>query len=124
MTCRVINGQADCSCHPDYPNCQPQCFNNLDCLPDEICQNNKCKRNPCSNACGVDATCKTINQRPVCSCDPGWTGNPLNRCSRIGNFVNSVAQIFFNGFSVSSFSKKKKQFDDLTINLLPSSGKI
>lgn len=38
-----------------------------------------CSRNPC----GVNAMCQeTIGGRPVCSCPPGHSGNPLSYCRR------------------------------------------
>jgi len=38
-----------------------------------------CSRDPC----GRNAICQeTLGGRPVCSCPPGHTGNPLSYCSR------------------------------------------
>lgn len=38
-----------------------------------------CQRNPC----GVNAMCQeTVGGRPVCSCPPGYSGNPISVCRR------------------------------------------
>lgn len=38
--------------------------------------------------CGTNAQCvpgydNTNKERPVCTCQPGYTGNPLSHCSRV-----------------------------------------
>ena len=34
------------------------------------------------NPCGTNAMCQESSGRPVCSCPPGHSGNPLTYCSR------------------------------------------
>ncbi|XP_014091876.1 adhesive plaque matrix protein 2 [Bactrocera oleae] len=34
------------------------------------------------NPCGVNAVCQDASGRPVCSCPPGHSGNPLTHCNR------------------------------------------
>lgn len=39
---------------------------------------------PCESptACGVNADCRTVNHRVVCSCPAGYTGDPGYRCTK------------------------------------------
>lgn len=47
---------------------------------------NGCHGNPC----GVNAVCQeTAGGRPVCSCPPGYSGNPLTHCNR-GECLDNV----------------------------------
>ncbi|XP_026684041.1 LOW QUALITY PROTEIN: neurogenic locus notch homolog protein 1-like, partial [Diaphorina citri] len=84
--CREINGQAVCSCLPNYfgspPSCRPECTVNTDCPLNKACVNQKCV-DPCPGSCGQNANCRVINHIPICSCKPGFTGQPKIRCSRI-----------------------------------------
>lgn len=37
----------------------------------------------CSGSvCGINAVCREVGGRPVCSCPPGYKGSPLSRCTR------------------------------------------
>lgn len=82
--CKQINGQAVCSCLPDYigspPGCRPECVVSSECSLDKACINQKCK-DPCPGTCGLNAKCQVINHSPICSCPPGNTGDPFVRCS-------------------------------------------
>lgn len=84
--CRVVNGQAVCSCVPGYvgspPACRPECVVNSDCGRNEACSNQKC-RDPCPGTCGVGARCEVVNHNPICSCPPRYTGDPFTRCRPI-----------------------------------------
>lgn len=42
----------------------------------------KC-RDPCPGTCGVNAQCQAVNHLPLCTCIPGYTGNPFTYCSPI-----------------------------------------
>jgi hypothetical protein len=53
---------------------------NSDCSSTKSCINLKC-RDPCPGVCGINAECSVINHSPSCYCPPGFTGNPLTRCS-------------------------------------------
>lgn len=39
--------------------------------------------NPCDGVCGTNAKCNVINQKPICSCAEGYTGDPFLKCERI-----------------------------------------
>lgn len=84
--CRVINGQAVCSCVQGFigspPACRPECVVNSDCGQNEACSNQKC-RDPCPGTCGVGARCQVVNHNPICSCPDRFTGDPFIRCSPI-----------------------------------------
>jgi len=81
--CRVVNGHAVCSCQPEYigapPTCHPECMVSSDCTQDKACINQKC-RDPCPGTCGLSAKCQVLNHNPICSCPPGFTGDPFLRC--------------------------------------------
>lgn len=70
--CRVINGIASCV--------YPECIINQDCPRDKACFNQKC-RDPCVDACGINAICQVVNHNAVCSCPPGYVGEPRLQCS-------------------------------------------
>lgn len=86
--CRVINGIASCV--------YPECIINQDCPRDKACFNQKC-RDPCVDACGINAICQVVNHNAVCSCPPGYVGEPRLQCSiRVeqGNcFILSVCKL-------------------------------
>lgn len=81
--CRVFNEHAVCSCTPGYigsaPNCRPECVVSSECAQDKACVNRKCV-DPCPSTCGQNARCQVVNHNPICSCSPGYTGDPFVRC--------------------------------------------
>lgn len=81
--CKETNGQATCSCLLTYigvpPNCKPECTVSSDCSLNLACKNNKCI-DPCSDSCGQQSTCRVVNHSPICSCKPGFTGDPFTYC--------------------------------------------
>lgn len=87
--CREFNGQAVCTCAPEFlgspPLCRPECTLSSDCRPNEVCTNQKCK-DPCPGTCGVQARCVVINHNPVCSCPERYTGDPFVRCDVISKY--------------------------------------
>ncbi|KAH9631172.1 hypothetical protein HF086_006750 [Spodoptera exigua] len=52
---------------------------NSECRGHQSCVNQHCI-DPCAGACGVNANCDVRNHIPVCSCPPGYTGNPFSSC--------------------------------------------
>ncbi|XP_064459913.1 uncharacterized protein LOC135370150 isoform X1 [Ornithodoros turicata] len=90
-------------CVKDIP--PPECVRDEDCSYGRICERNKCTvgcrtdancpldenciynqcQNPCqrSGVCGRDATCSAVNHRELCSCEPGYTGDPLTACEKV-----------------------------------------
>lgn len=81
--CTDNNGQAVCSCLPQFigtpPNCRPECLVNSECGSNRACVNQKCV-DPCIGTCGRDAQCKIIHHSPICSCANGFTGDPFIYC--------------------------------------------
>lgn len=81
--CRNSNGQAICSCLPTFmgspPGCRPECTVSSECAVNRACVNQKCV-DPCEGICGIDAQCRTVYHSPICSCNPGQTGDPFVRC--------------------------------------------
>lgn len=81
--CRVINNHAVCSCVTGMigapPQCRPECVVSAECSQDRACVNQKCI-DPCPGTCGANAQCKVINHNAICSCSPGYTGDPFIQC--------------------------------------------
>lgn len=46
------------------------------------CVNQKCG-NPCPGPCGLNAVCKVIKHSAICTCQPGYQGDPFSRCYSI-----------------------------------------
>lgn len=82
--CREVNGQAVCSCLPNYvgtpPSCRPECLVSNECSLNRACIRQKCA-NPCAGTCGIGTKCQVINHSPICSCQIGYTGDPFSRCT-------------------------------------------
>lgn len=83
--CRRSNGVAICQCQPGYvgvpPTCRPECVVSSQCALNRACVNQKCV-DPCPGTCGTNARCQVVNHAPICSCNPGFTGDPFTRCLR------------------------------------------
>ncbi|KAL7305336.1 neurogenic locus notch homolog protein 1 [Trichogramma pretiosum] len=83
--CTISEGRPVCSClnlHMGDPlhRCERvECLINEDCIGSRVCSSNKCV-DPCAYACGTNALCHTKGHVPVCTCPPGYTGNPSNKC--------------------------------------------
>lgn len=78
-----------CTCRPGFygdpqsnRGCGPECTTNSECQLTQACINQKC-RDPCPGACGINAACRVTGHNPVCSCVPGYTGNPYQNCNPI-----------------------------------------
>lgn len=88
--CREHNGQAVCSCQPNFigtpPDCRPECRVSSECSSDRACINNRCA-DPCPNICGIGSVCHTTNHNPICACPSGYTGDPFQQCTRIGKSI-------------------------------------
>jgi hypothetical protein len=84
--CRLIGDTAACSCQSNYigkpPNCRPECVRNEECSLNLACSNEKCI-DPCPGSCGVNSLCNVVRHSSVCSCSPGYTGDPFVACSQI-----------------------------------------
>lgn len=63
------------------------CQTNDQCSPSESCRNHLCV-NPCTNGspCDQTAECKVQNHLAICSCPPGYVGDPFRHC-----FIEPVA---------------------------------
>ncbi|CAG7724295.1 unnamed protein product [Allacma fusca] len=87
--CVVRNGLAACSCPPGFQGKPPHCTNekhilrcviNQDCDSTQVCIERQCS-SPCgSNRCGRHAECQVVNRTPICSCPPGYVGDPNHEC--------------------------------------------
>lgn len=81
--CVEVNGHAVCSCLTNFigspPSCRPECTASSECSLDRACINQKCI-DPCPGTCGLNARCQVTNHNPICSCSPGFTGDPFEQC--------------------------------------------
>uniref|UniRef100_A0A2S2QFK9 Neurogenic locus notch 2 n=1 Tax=Sipha flava TaxID=143950 RepID=A0A2S2QFK9_9HEMI len=69
--CRVIGKVASCV--------YPECIINQDCPRDKACFTQKCQ-DPCRDVCGLNAICQVVNHNAICSCPPGYYGEPKQQC--------------------------------------------
>lgn len=75
-----FNGNPEISCTPvEEPIVG--CRSNTECQLSESCINERCV-NPCN--CGQNADCYVSNHYPVCTCKPGYSGNPQFGCIKLG----------------------------------------
>lgn len=83
--CRAIGESPSCSCLRDYmgtpPNCRPECLSNSECASNLACIKQKCI-NPCTGSCGQNTQCAVVSHSPMCSCLPGFTGDPFSFCNQ------------------------------------------
>ena len=88
--CEVVGHQASCSCpartsgNPRTECRQLECVENTECPVGRSCVQNKCV-DACTLAgvCGANAVCTVLTHTPLCSCSPGFTGDPTVGCSPI-----------------------------------------
>lgn len=69
-----------------------ECEDNVDCPSSRLCVNSKCV-DPCSlpSVCGPHADCTPSLHAGVCSCQPGYTGDPRLGCVSL-QFCGSDSQ--------------------------------
>lgn len=62
------------------------CRTHDNCPFDKACINRVCQ-NPCyvGELCGVNTQCRPINHTGICTCLPGYEGNPRKQCSLTGH---------------------------------------
>lgn len=81
--CRVVGDLSSCSCLAMFtgepPNCRPECVTNSECPSNKACINQKCQ-DPCPGVCGQNALCNVISHTAMCTCSPGYTGDPFTGC--------------------------------------------
>lgn len=65
------------TCKPVQVTHEGGCSSDADCPLDKACINGQC-RDPCR--CGPNAECRVRDHKPVCSCLPGYDGNPELNC--------------------------------------------
>lgn len=85
--CHERNNAGACTCLPEYygdpyVECRPECVMNSDCPKTRSCFNQKCV-DPCVGVCSSNAECFVVNHSPLCTCLPGYTGNPSIGCYEI-----------------------------------------
>ena len=77
--CSVSSHRARCQCPPGhkgspYIECKPyECLTDPECPTTLACRNEKCV-DPCD--CAANADCEARNHRGICTCRPGYIGDP------------------------------------------------
>lgn len=64
-----------------YFSFREECLDDTECRGHLACRNGKCI-DPCVGTCGVNANCEARRGVPICTCPPGYTGNPIQSCRR------------------------------------------
>ena len=61
--------------------CVDACRTYHSCPYDQDCIHRRCQ-DPCSffGACGINALCHTNDHKAICTCEPGYTGDPRKSC--------------------------------------------
>ena len=61
----------------------PECRDNSECPSHAACINRQCL-NPCAvlDPCATNAYCRVQNHEPVCTCPPGYLGDPRVSCTK------------------------------------------
>ncbi|KAF0298054.1 Neurogenic locus notch 3 [Amphibalanus amphitrite] len=83
--CSERQGAAVCSCLPGYhgdatQGCRPECVTDSECSLSKACARQKCV-DPCEGVCSINADCRVVNHKPVCTCQTRYEGNPyFARC--------------------------------------------
>lgn len=95
--CRELNDHAVCSCLSSYigtpPSCRPECVVSSECSQNKACVNQKCS-DPCIGTCGLNTRCQVVNHNPICSCSPGYTGDPFASCNKIQR-KNCIVNVWY-----------------------------
>lgn len=60
---------------------EPQCRVDSDCTDREKCISGNCVEACRIDMCGINALCNSQHHQAICSCSPGYTGNPHIECS-------------------------------------------
>lgn len=88
--CTARNHNAVCSCKQGFVGDGQVGCRRIECESDSDCSNDKlCDKNTCisvcqvGNPCGEKAICSPEKHRPVCHCQPGFSGDPYNQCTLI-----------------------------------------
>jgi hypothetical protein len=61
---------------------QPQCRLDSDCSDSDKCIRSHCVQACQVDMCGVNAVCNSHGHRAICSCPPGYEGNPHIECTK------------------------------------------
>jgi hypothetical protein len=61
---------------------KPQCTLDSDCSDSDKCVRSHCVKACQVDMCGVNAVCNSYGHRALCSCPPGYEGNPHIECTK------------------------------------------
>lgn len=88
MLCVCPDGQvktSDGTCKV-LPPIKAECEAHEACPSEKACVNGLCKE---ACQCGINADCEIVEHHAVCSCKPGFEGDPEIQCYEIGCYGNS-----------------------------------
>lgn len=101
----ISSGSGSCKAIP--PVTDVACTADSQCPSDLACVNGICK-NPCN--CGPNAECFVKNNKPICSCVPGYEGNPNLECITGIKVHFLLLYLFLNYFFISLLDLHKLTF--------------
>lgn len=87
--CTARNHNAQCACMSGFTDdgeggCRRiECQKDKDCASDRFCDKSICKLTCQTGSCGEKAVCTIENHRPVCYCQPGYSGDPHHQCNAV-----------------------------------------
>jgi len=108
--CSAKNHRAVCSCPPGFrPDPDPyirckqyECLTDPECPTTLACQNEKCV-DPCK--CARNADCSPRNHRGICTCQPGFTGDPYGvACTPSKKFCHNPSPSYKINYKYSSLN--------------------
>lgn len=89
--------------------CRPECVVSSECPQNRACLNFKCG-DPCLGTCGLNSRCHVVNHNPICSCSPGFSGDPFSGCvvldSKNKNFSLCMCYQSFSDYLLAPVPKK------------------
>lgn len=113
-------------CKPIPAITEVACTSDSQCPSDRACVNGICQ-NPCN--CGPNAECTVRNNKPICSCVPGYEGNPNIECLP-GNYFDyfvlhwqnyqeiSTLRVYYQNFLTQNFINKSQESYKIWIKAL------
>lgn len=99
---------------------EPGCQSDSDCSDSEKCVYGRCTEACRVDFCGINAQCKSQYHRALCTCPPGYVGNPHIECSA-SKFKYFIFFFFYNPYEcyTKDSSNQPFQFAVSKIPVLP-----
>lgn len=79
-----------------FSGLQVQCVSDSNCSNTDKCVNSRCAEACKIYPCGINAQCASVNHHSVCTCAPGYTGNPHRECTNIPKHPQPTPECYKN----------------------------